>query len=220
MYAVYLSALQCFPFLVFVFDAKPVSMSQSNNLQSNMWDVCHHQVWPGHHDSLAEVFNTEEIVLYERLTKVSPCDHNNRVPCWVYSCKHPVLTTTWAPGRWISSLYRETVRTVRPGRVSQYSTDIRGHHWSQLTPDCPAVRSAALQLEIETRRENISADFWEIFSDIDMTATRWWNISSVKIILILIKMNYNFYLIISSLVLLIPRTQGETSFIAKIFSDA
>ena len=31
-------------------------------------------------------------------------------------------------------------------------------------------------------------------------------------------MNYNLYLIISSLVLLIPRTQGKTSFIAKIFS--
>ena len=30
---------------------------------------------------LAKVFNTERIVLYERLTKVSPCDHNNGVPC-------------------------------------------------------------------------------------------------------------------------------------------
>ena len=36
---------------------------------------------PGHHDSLDLVFNAEEIVLYERLTKVSPCDHNNGVPC-------------------------------------------------------------------------------------------------------------------------------------------
>ena len=80
----YIFALQCFPFLMFLFLARP--QSQSNNLG---WYVCHH---PGHHDSLAQVFNTGEIVLYERLTKVSPCDHNNGVPCWVYSCKHPVLT--------------------------------------------------------------------------------------------------------------------------------
>ena len=31
---------------------------------------------------MVKVFNTEGIVLYERLTKVCPCDHNNRVPCW------------------------------------------------------------------------------------------------------------------------------------------
>ena len=125
-------------------------------------DLCHcHDMFvtttsspPGHHDSLAPVFNAEEIVLYERLTKVSPCDHNNRVPCWVYSCKHPVLTQPKHPAGGSAlctgGVLYITVRhcTVQQGGPVQYGT--RASHGSQLTPDWPPVRS--VEITAETRK--------------------------------------------------------------------
>ena len=106
-----------------------------------------------------------------------------------YSCKHPVLRTTWT-GRLYSGVQWCTV-----AYCTQPVVRVRDGPRSQLTPDSPAVRSV----------ESLTV----LLRDIDMRPTNKWNIQSVKIILIFIKMYYNFYLIISSLVLLLPLTQGE-----------